>query len=120
VIELVREVMASLELDTRARGLLMQIDATLEALDSIQTDRYRLRQILGNVLSNAIKFTEAGRVVVSLRTAHAAGGEQWTIEGASKDAPLLPPKRPLLRRGWGWCRGWRGSRRCRCRRRCLL
>ena len=96
VIELVREVMASLEIDTRARGLLMQIDATHEALGSIQTDRYRLRQILVNLLSNAIKFTEAGRVVVSLRTAHAPGGEQWTIDITDTGIGLPPEQHAFL------------------------
>jgi len=96
VIELVREVMASLEIDTRARGLLMQIDATHEALGSIQTDRYRLRQILVNLLSNAIKFTEAGRVVVSLRSTHAASGEQWTIDITDTGIGLPPEQHALL------------------------
>jgi CheY-like chemotaxis protein/anti-sigma regulatory factor (Ser/Thr protein kinase) len=86
--------MASLEIDTRARGLLMQIDATHEALGSIQTDRYRLRQILVNLLSNAIKFTEAGRVLVSLRTV--AGGEQWTIDITDTGIGLPPEQRAFL------------------------
>jgi signal transduction histidine kinase/ActR/RegA family two-component response regulator len=96
VIELVREVLASLEIASHGRGLLMQIDATLEALGSIQTDRYRLRQILVNVLSNALKFTESGRIVVSLRTARDDDGEQWTIDMTDTGIGLAPEQQPHL------------------------
>ena len=96
VIELVREVMASLEIDSRARGLLMHIDATHDALGVVRTDRYRLRQILVNVLSNAIKFTEAGSIVVSLRTAHDADGELWTIDITDTGIGLAPEQHPYL------------------------
>jgi signal transduction histidine kinase len=96
VIELVREVMASLEIDSRARGLLMHIDATHEALGVVRTDRYRLRQILVNLLSNAIKFTEAGRIVAALRTTHDADGERWTIDVTDTGIGLAPEQHPYL------------------------
>ena len=96
VIELVREVLASLEIASPAKGLLIQIDATLEALGSLRTDRYRLRQILVNVLSNAIKFTEAGRILVSLRTTRHDNGEQWTIDMTDTGIGLAPEQQQDL------------------------
>ena len=78
VVDLVREVLASLEIDCRGKVLPMQVDATPEALGSIQTDRYRLRQILANLLANAVKFTEAGGITVSMRVERDTDDERWT------------------------------------------
>jgi signal transduction histidine kinase/CheY-like chemotaxis protein len=81
VFELVREVFVSLEIDSRAKALEMRVEATDRALGFIQTDRYRLRQILVNVVANAVKFTTAGGILVSLRTApDHEEGEQWVID----------------------------------------
>jgi signal transduction histidine kinase/ActR/RegA family two-component response regulator len=80
VVDLVREVMASLEVDSRAKGLAMRVEATPDALGVLQTDRYRLRQILVNVLTNAVKFTEAGAIVVWLGVRRGDGDERWTID----------------------------------------
>jgi signal transduction histidine kinase len=99
LMDLVREVLASLEIDSRAKGLRMMIEATADALGAVRTDRYRLRQILVNLLSNAIKFTDAGRVVVSMAAAREADGEQWTIDitdtgiglAAEQQAQLFEP-----------------------------
>jgi signal transduction histidine kinase len=80
VVELVRDVLASLEIDGRGKELQIQVDATPEALGPIQTDRYRLRQILANVLANAVKFTEAGGITVLMRVTREKDVEQWTID----------------------------------------
>jgi signal transduction histidine kinase len=80
VVELVREVLTSLEIDGRGKGLQMQVDAAPEALGTIQTDRYRLRQILANVLANAVKFTDAGGVTVWMRVTREKDDEEWTID----------------------------------------
>jgi signal transduction histidine kinase len=96
VIELVGDVLSSLEIASHARGLLTQVDATEDALGSLQTDRYRLRQIFVSVLSNAIKFTQAGRIVVSLRTTREHNGEQWTIDMTDTGIGLDPEQQAHL------------------------
>jgi signal transduction histidine kinase len=80
LIDLVREVLASLELDARAKGLQMRVDTTNEALGTLVTDRFRLRQILVNLVANAVKFTETGSIVISLRATHAIDDGYWTID----------------------------------------
>jgi signal transduction histidine kinase len=42
----------------------------------IETDSTRLRQILFNLLHNAFKFTQQGRVALVVRTVEDAG-QQW-------------------------------------------
>ena len=82
IVELVRDVLASVEIDSRAKDLEMRVDATGDAFGTVVTDRYRLRQILLNLVANAVKFTEAGSVTVGLRVKRGAGLDQWTIDVA--------------------------------------
>ena len=80
VVGLVREVLASLEVDSRAKGLEMRVEATPGALGLLQTDRCRLRQILVSLLTNAIKSTETGAIVTSMAVTQEDADERWTID----------------------------------------
>ncbi len=66
-LEVVTDVLKTLDPETRAKGLRVSMSAPVE-VDTIETDRARLRQILLNVIGNAVKFTDIGeiRVVVAL------------------------------------------------------
>lgn len=79
VVDLMRSVVGLYRLQAEAKG----IDLTLasgEVQDlHIWGDAVRLRQIVGNLVSNAIKFTEQGAVTVSLELAR-PGQIQVTIE----------------------------------------
>jgi PAS domain S-box-containing protein len=58
---------------------------------ALDADRQRLRQIVGNILSNSIKFTPAGGLV-SLATRADGGFASITVQdtGRGIDPPLLP------------------------------
>ncbi len=51
------------------KGLEFAIEAADDAPATIFTDEQRLQQVLRNLLSNAFKFTEAGRVELDARRA---------------------------------------------------
>lgn len=53
----------------KSKGLGFEIDIAPEAPAVIETDPQRLEQVLKNLLSNAFKFTERGKVTLSLRSA---------------------------------------------------
>jgi len=81
VIDVVRDVLASTDIESRAKSLEIRVEVTDEALGSIRTDRFRLRQILVNLVANAVKFTDAGGISVSLHAVNASRDTaEWTID----------------------------------------
>ncbi|HEX5049514.1 MAG TPA: response regulator [Gammaproteobacteria bacterium] len=63
---LVREVCALLDVRARDKGLALEVVLEGALPETIRTDPKRLRQILINLVDNAIKFTERGEVKISL------------------------------------------------------
>jgi CheY-like chemotaxis protein len=53
-------------LKARQRGLALKLDAASDIPETLKGDRGRLRQILVNLLGNAVKFTHHGEVVLRL------------------------------------------------------
>jgi signal transduction histidine kinase len=96
VFELVREVLASMEIATHSKGLDVQLEVTSSSLGSLRTDRYRLRQILVNLVGNAVKFTSSGSITVSLRTTPNEHGDQWIIDVADTGIGIAPDRQALL------------------------
>ncbi|MBF0552011.1 MAG: PAS domain S-box protein, partial [Deltaproteobacteria bacterium] len=63
--DLVAEAVEAVQPQLREKGLTLEVEAPAGL--AIVTDRKRLLQCLLNFLSNAVKFTEAGQVAVSVR-----------------------------------------------------
>jgi len=71
---LLEEIAAMVRVEAHKKGLefVLQSPADLPAL--VKVDAKRLRQILLNLLGNAIKFTDAGRVILEVQAAQLGDG----------------------------------------------
>ena len=83
---LLEDVQATFEPLTAEKGLEFAVEIETETPLELHTDRQRLRQVLGNLLANAVKFTERGNVVLRVG---AAPGEQGTRLAGSGGGAVL-------------------------------
>jgi len=65
--EVVHSVAAMMRAPAKAKGLTLSIEHVGPVPESIETDSLRLRQILANLIGNAIKFTASGGVHVTVQ-----------------------------------------------------
>lgn len=65
---LIEDVFSTLELKAQEKGIVLDVKWASEKLGTIVTDPIRFSQILNNVIGNAVKFTESGRVGVEFKT----------------------------------------------------
>ncbi len=77
---------------TEARGVELGLEISTETPAIVLTDPLRLRQILSNLISNAVKFTDRGAVRLTL-TAERAEGRRWRLRFAVSDTgPGIAPE----------------------------
>jgi two-component system, sensor histidine kinase and response regulator len=65
--EIVHNVATMLRAPAKAKGLALSIEHIGLLPETVQTDPLRLRQILTNLIGNAVKFTQSGGVHVAVR-----------------------------------------------------
>ncbi len=70
--DLVREVVDMMRLRAQQKGLYLKLDQSSEFPRYIRGDQARLRQILVNLVGNAVKFTRHGGVIIRLGVKHNA------------------------------------------------
>ena len=68
--EIIRETLKALAVKAHQKGLELAVHMPMSLPEFLCTDPIRIRQILFNLIGNAIKFTEQGEVVVEIE-------EQW-------------------------------------------
>ena len=75
------------EVDARNKGLALRLRIGADAPERLIGDPGRIRQILNNLLNNAIKFTKTGEVELSV-TAHRPDGARLGIDFAVRDTGI--------------------------------
>jgi PAS domain S-box-containing protein len=76
-----------------ARGVALQLEIDARAPAMVLTDPLRLRQILSNLVSNAVKFTERGSVRVALGAERAEREGEWRLSFTVTDSgPGIAPE----------------------------
>ena len=97
--QLVADVAAMLDVRARAKGLELAVDWAPGVPATILSDPGRLKQILVNLVSNAIKFTKQGRVRIGVRLIEgepAASASKLEIEVRDTGVGIAPDKQRTL------------------------
>jgi two-component system, sensor histidine kinase len=77
--EIIEETIEILVLRARAKGLELRCEIAPSVPAAVRGDPMRLRQVLINLAGNAIKFTEAGEVVVRVKALDAGGRLRFEV-----------------------------------------
>jgi signal transduction histidine kinase/CheY-like chemotaxis protein len=86
--ELLQNTMEPLDVSASSKGLTLTWDVDRTVPDIINTDPVRLRQILTNLIGNAIKFTSTGGIAVHVLTPEKAEDERVTIRFDVRDTGI--------------------------------
>jgi CheY-like chemotaxis protein len=76
---LLTKVCELLQVEAARKGLALSLDLQTGPPQTVMVDPTRLRQILLNLIGNAVKFTTEGHVAVELHEANDNGQIRWTI-----------------------------------------
>jgi len=93
---LLRDAAAIMAPEARAKGLSLNVEVIDPLEGTHDLDDMRLRQVLLNLLNNAVKFTDAGRVDARLLVEAGDGEDRLRFEVLDTGVGISPEKLPLL------------------------
>ena len=85
-------VMKTMAVRAHQKGLELACDIEPDVPEVVEGDPSRLRQVLLNLVGNAIKFTERGEVMVTLTLAEPASAGRVLLRGAVRDTGIGIPR----------------------------
>jgi len=91
--QLVADLHATLTPSAEAKGLTLAIDLRSEVPPCLISDPGRLRQILFNLVGNAIKFTTRGTIAVQITR---SDGDHWVLQVADTGRGIAPEDQARL------------------------
>ena len=89
VADFVEDAAASVDALVKRRGNALVLDLG-EGLGVLRSDVVKLRQCLFNLLSNAAKFTEGGRITLRVRRQHGEGGDWMSFAVEDSGIGMTP------------------------------
>lgn len=89
--ELVEAVAKTFQVAANRKGVVLEWSVAHEVVDSLSGDALRVRQVLTNLVSNAIKFTEEGTVSIEV-TALFDNPPDYGVQFAVRDTGIGIPK----------------------------
>jgi signal transduction histidine kinase len=91
---LARSVVALFRSNAEAKGVELSLKLDLRDVDSVLTDAQRLKQILLNLIGNAIKFTEQGFVTLTAQSRRVFG-DSAEVEFEIRDSGIGIPQQAI-------------------------
>jgi len=88
--ETVREVVALLRVPAEMKGLTLEAVFAGDLPEKVVGDATRVRQVLTNLMNNAVKFTESGGVILTVSATHGVAGASlfhFTVEDSGIGIP---------------------------------
>jgi signal transduction histidine kinase/CheY-like chemotaxis protein/HPt (histidine-containing phosphotransfer) domain-containing protein len=89
--QIVDDVMSLMRVRAEEKRLRLHVDYDFPLPQTIRTDPVRLRQILVNLVDNAVKFTDRGEVCLSVRCLDEGGGARRMQFVVSDTGTGIPP-----------------------------
>ena len=91
--QIIADALSVVQVRAEQKGLRLEVDYAFPLPMTIHTDPVRLRQILTNLIGNAIKFTERGAVCVTVRSIRETDGSGRMQFAVSDTGIGIPPDR---------------------------
>ena len=74
---LVKDLEIMFRLRAETKGLKLEVDISPDCKRSIESDQGKMRQVLVNLLGNAVKFTERGSITLRMSTVQREDHQMW-------------------------------------------
>ncbi|MFY8298993.1 two-component regulator propeller domain-containing protein [Pseudoalteromonas sp. SS15] len=94
--ELIELLAESMSLSAQSKGVEIVLDLTELKTTAIKSDPGRIRQILTNILSNAIKFTEHGEIVIAAKLLATDSPDTFELNCQIRDTGIGIPNDKLF------------------------
>ena len=96
LMELLSDIVEAQSMMITDNDVSLLMDTSTIEQDSLQGDPTRLRQVLTNLLSNSIKFTEKGQIILSAQSRIVDGRVQVSLRVEDQGIGIAPDKLELL------------------------